>query len=121
MEFPPYIRGKEVSRMLVLTRRPGQAIKIGDDIEIYIVEVRGDQVRLSIEAPREVAILRREVLDDIHRANKEAADADVDALEALTNLASACAPSSKEAPQLPAKKTPKNFKKPLKSLAAPVE
>jgi carbon storage regulator len=97
--------------MLVLTRRPGQAIKIGDDIEIYIVEVRGDQVRLSIEAPRDVAILRREVLDDIQRANREAATADVDALAALTNLATACTPVSKEAPATPLEKNPEKLKK----------
>jgi carbon storage regulator len=97
--------------MLVLTRRPGQAIKIGEDIEIYIVEVRGDQVRLSIEAPRDVAILRREVLDDIQRANREAATADVDALEALTNLTSACVSVSKETPAKPLDNSSKKLKK----------
>jgi carbon storage regulator len=46
--------------MLVLTRRPGQSIRIGEDVEITVVEVRGDQVRLAIAAPREVAVLRLE-------------------------------------------------------------
>jgi carbon storage regulator len=46
--------------MLVLTRRPGQSIRIGHDVEITVVEVRGDQVRLAISAPRDVAVLRLE-------------------------------------------------------------
>lgn len=44
--------------MLVLTRRPGEAVRIGDDIEVAVVEVRGEQVRLAVQAPRDVAIER---------------------------------------------------------------
>ena len=44
--------------MLVLTRRPGQSIRIGEDIEVTVVEVRGDQVRLAIDAPRHVPVVR---------------------------------------------------------------
>jgi carbon storage regulator len=73
--------------MLVLTRRTGQAISIGDQIEIYVVEVRGDQVRLSIQAPRNVPVLRREILDQIEEENQEATTASASALQALTNLA----------------------------------
>lgn len=46
--------------MLVLTRRSGQAVAIGDDIEVVVVEVRGDQVRLGIRAPQNVAIRRQD-------------------------------------------------------------
>ena len=47
--------------MLVLTRRLNQSIKIGDDIEVTVIEVRGDQVRLGVSAPRDVSVHRKEV------------------------------------------------------------
>ena len=49
--------------MLVLTRLEGQVITIGDNIRITIVEVRGDKVRVGIDAPRDVAVLRAELLE----------------------------------------------------------
>jgi len=48
--------------MLVLTRRVNERIVIGDDVTVTVLEVRGDQVRLGIEAPRDVKVLREEVL-----------------------------------------------------------
>ena len=48
--------------MLVLTRRVNERIVIGDDVTVTVLEVRGDQVRLGIEAPREVKVFREEVL-----------------------------------------------------------
>ena len=53
--------------MLVLTRKPNQAIVVGDDIRIVIVSVDRDQVRLGIEAPREVSVHRAEVYEEIQR------------------------------------------------------
>jgi carbon storage regulator len=53
--------------MLVLTRKPNQAIVVGDDIRIVIVSVDRDQVRLGIEAPRAVSVHRAEVYEEIHR------------------------------------------------------
>lgn len=50
--------------MLVLTRKAGEAICIGDDIELRIVSVRGQKVRLAIEAPREVSVRRSELTDE---------------------------------------------------------
>src|ERR1700677_721520 len=47
--------------MLVLTRRLNQSIKIGDNVEVTVIEVRGDQVRLGVSAPRDVAVHRMEV------------------------------------------------------------
>ena len=61
--------------MLVLTRRKGQSIVLGDNIEISIVEVSGDSVRLGIEAPREISIYRREIYDAIREENIAAARA----------------------------------------------
>lgn len=66
--------------MLVLSRKKNESIVINDDITIVVVEIRGDKVRLGVEAPKEVPVHRREVFDAIHRnkaaANKSAAEAD---------------------------------------------
>lgn len=59
--------------MLVLTRRVNQSIKIGDDIEITIIEVRGDQVRLGVTAPRDIPVHRKEVYLQIQQENLNAA------------------------------------------------
>ena len=56
--------------MLVLSRKKNESIVINDDITIVVVEIRGDKVRLGVEAPKEVPVHRREVFDAIHR-NKE--------------------------------------------------
>jgi carbon storage regulator len=53
--------------MLVLTRKPGQSIMIGDGIEVQVLSVAGEKVRLGVTAPREVAIFRNEVYDRIER------------------------------------------------------
>jgi carbon storage regulator len=58
--------------VLVLTRRLNQSIKIGDDIEIMIIEVRGDQVRLGVTAPRSIAVHRKEVYLQIQQENLNA-------------------------------------------------
>ncbi|MHC4124288.1 MAG: carbon storage regulator CsrA [Planctomycetota bacterium] len=57
--------------MLVLSRQKDQSIVIGDNIEITIVDVRGDKVRLGITAPREVPVHRREVYEAIQREKRE--------------------------------------------------
>lgn len=59
--------------MLVLTRRANQSIVIGRDVVVTVLEVRGDQVRLGIRAPREVTVHREEVWAEIQRENREAA------------------------------------------------
>lgn len=69
--------------MLVLTRRLNQSIKIGDDVEITVVEVRGDQVRLGVAAPRNVAVHRKEVYLQIQQENRAAAQTDVSGLDTL--------------------------------------
>lgn len=57
--------------MLVLSRQRDESIIIGDDIEIIIVDVRGDKVRLGINAPREVSVHRKEIYDAIQREKKQ--------------------------------------------------
>jgi carbon storage regulator len=63
--------------MLVLSRKKNESIVINNDITIVVVEIRGDKVRLGVEAPKEVPVHRREVYDAIHRS--ESADGAVPA------------------------------------------
>lgn len=66
--------------MLVLSRKKNESIVINNDITIVVVEIRGDKVRLGVEAPKEVPVHRREVYDAIHRSDEQVVDgADVDA------------------------------------------
>jgi carbon storage regulator len=80
--------------VLTLTRSVGETIRIGDDIEIHVVEVRGGTVRLGFKAPREVTIHREEVYRQIAEANLLAAKVTADSLGALA----AFAPQPVEAP-----------------------
>jgi carbon storage regulator len=64
--------------MLVLSRQRDESIIIGDNIVVTIVDVRGDKVRLGIEAPREVSVHRREVYEAIQRENREASKIQLD-------------------------------------------
>lgn len=70
--------------MLALTRKKGEALMINNNIEIVILEVRGDQVKIGISAPKEVSIYRKEVYLDIQKENEAALNPD--GLEALKNL-----------------------------------
>ncbi|MCH8252648.1 MAG: carbon storage regulator CsrA [Planctomycetes bacterium] len=59
--------------MLVLSRQRDETIMIGDDVEITVVDIRGDKVRLGITAPRHIQVHRKEVYDAIKRENEKAA------------------------------------------------
>ncbi|MDP5184301.1 carbon storage regulator CsrA [Blastococcus sp. BMG 814] len=78
--------------MLTLTRSVGETIRIGDDIEVHVVEVRGGTVRLGFKAPREIAIHREEVYRQIAEANLLAAQVTADTLGALAAFAPTAAP-----------------------------
>jgi carbon storage regulator len=58
--------------MLVLSRQKDESIMIGDNVEVTIVDVRGDKVRLGITAPKEISVHRKEVYEAIQREKKEA-------------------------------------------------
>ncbi len=70
--------------MLALSRKKNEALVINNNIEITVLEIKGEQVKLGISAPREVPVYRKEVYVQIQDANKEAVD--VDGMEALKNL-----------------------------------
>ncbi|NJC74189.1 carbon storage regulator CsrA [Planosporangium thailandense] len=70
--------------MLVLTRRPGESVVVGDDVVITVLDVRGDVVRLGIKAPRSVQVHREEVYLELRKVNQEAASPSDGAVEALT-------------------------------------
>jgi len=60
--------------MLILSRKINEKIMIGDDISISIIEIRGDQVRIGVDAPKTVKVFRQEVFDAIKAENKAAAE-----------------------------------------------
>ena len=67
--------------MLVLARKVGQSIVINDDVEVVVIEVRGDQVRLGIQAPKSIPVHRKELLEQIRTENlKAASEADVNSI-----------------------------------------
>jgi len=72
--------------MLVLTRRAGESVVIGDDIVITVLEARGDVIRLGIDAPRDVQVHREEVYKELQAANREAASPTDDAVRAVTDM-----------------------------------
>lgn len=71
--------------MLILSRKVDEKIKIGTDITLTIIEVHGDQVKVGVEAPKNVKVFRQEVYDAIQAQNREAA-ASTAALESLSKL-----------------------------------
>jgi carbon storage regulator len=84
--------------MLVLTRKSNQSIMIGDDVEVSVLSVMGDKVRIGIQAPQEVPVFRTEIYLEIHREDQEgAAEKDVrgEVSDALHELGEGPQPSSK--------------------------
>ncbi|URT70523.1 carbon storage regulator CsrA [Cytobacillus firmus] len=72
--------------MLVLTRRLQESIMIGDDIEISILSIEGDQIKLGISAPKNVDIHRKEIYLSIQQENSSATQTDAGAIESLSNF-----------------------------------
>lgn len=63
--------------MLVLARRLNESIMIGDDIEVVVIDIKGDQVKLGIRAPKRVAVHRKEIYEEIRKENIAARDSKV--------------------------------------------
>ena len=71
--------------MLALARKTNQSIMIGNDIEITLLEIKGDQVKIGINAPKSVPIYRKEIYVQIQDENKKASEGEID-VEALNKL-----------------------------------
>ncbi|MBE5812512.1 MAG: carbon storage regulator CsrA [Clostridiales bacterium] len=71
--------------MLVLTRKRNQSIMVNDNIELTIIDIQGDQVRVGINAPKDVKVFRKEVYVEMTQENKEASNVTMDALSLLKN------------------------------------
>ncbi len=72
--------------MLILTRKVGESIAIGDDVQIYIVDIRGTQVKLGIKAPANVTVHREEVYLRIQEENRRAAEVGKEDLSSANDL-----------------------------------
>ena len=70
--------------MLVVSRRAGESVAIGDEVVVTIIEVRGDVVRVGIDAPRSIAVHRAELLAQLESSNQEAASPSDETVESLT-------------------------------------
>lgn len=72
--------------MLVLTRKPKEVIKIGNDIELTVLSIDGDQVKLGISAPKDIEIHRKEVFVSIQEENNDASSTNMNAFQKLKSL-----------------------------------
>ena len=92
--------------MLILARRIGESIMIGDQVEISVVDIKGDQVKLGINAPSQVKVYRREVYAAIQAENRAAASAAPESLPHLEGLLGQKAPAAKPSAPPGEKPTP---------------
>ena len=75
--------------MLILTRKPGESVYIGDDIKVTLMEIKGNQVRVGVDAPRSVKIYREEIYLQILEENRTAAEASTEVPADLDAMAAA--------------------------------
>lgn len=66
--------------MLIITRKKGESLMIGDDIEIIVSKIDDGSVKIGIKAPRDVSILRKEIYQEVENENKEASKIDINML-----------------------------------------
>jgi carbon storage regulator len=69
--------------MLILTRRPGESVKIGDDVTVSILGIKGNQVRIGFNAPKDISIHREEIYERIQASKAREDDVQDDLIEAL--------------------------------------
>jgi carbon storage regulator len=85
--------------MLVLSRKVNQSIMVGDNVRVVVVAVDRDQVKLGIEAPREIAVHRSEIYEEIQRSNRSAATAAAPAPEGGAAVTRAALQPRKKSPK----------------------
>jgi carbon storage regulator len=68
--------------VLIITRKPGEKIMLGDDVVVHVMEIVGNSVRVGIQAPRSLPVYREEIWDAVRAENQAAADVSADALPA---------------------------------------
>jgi carbon storage regulator len=90
--------------MLVLSRQRDETIMIGDDIEVTVVDIRGDKVRLGINAPKEISVHRKEVYDAIRRENRAAAQVKPEDVSGIGKVGPQKLPQPQSQPQKEPKK-----------------
>ena len=72
--------------MLILTRKLGEQITIGDDITVTLLEVNGTQVKLGIDAPKDISIHRKEIYERIRRENLKSSEVEIDDLSEAASI-----------------------------------
>ena len=72
--------------MLALSRKPGESVVIGNNIEITILEVKGEQIKVGIKAPKDIAIYRKELFEQIQDSNREASETSVQVMKHLNKI-----------------------------------
>ncbi len=72
--------------MLILARKENQSIMIGDEIEVTIVSIKGDHVKIGLNAPSNVKVYRKEIFEDIQKANEEAVKIKPDLMKNIGDL-----------------------------------
>jgi len=92
--------------MLVLTRRAGESVMVGDEVVVTVLEVRGEVIRLGIQAPRSVQVHREEVYRELQRANREAVLNDEQTARAVAGLLGGAKPAPPSQPGTPSPTRP---------------
>lgn len=72
--------------MLALSRKPGESVVIGNNIEITILEVKGEQIKVGIKAPKDIAIYRKELFEQIQDSNREASETSAQVMKNLNKI-----------------------------------
>ena len=69
--------------MLILTRKKGEQLVISDNIVVSVLDVEGDKIKIGIDAPKNVEIIRKELLDSVKETNKQSANASLESMKEL--------------------------------------
>ena len=105
--------------MLVLTRRAGESIVIGDDVRVVVLDARGDTVRLGIEAPRSIQVHRAEVYAEVQAANAAAVTGTGDLTSIADRLQNMTRPGARPTPRPVPRATPADPSVPAPTPPAP--